>query len=67
MKKYKEGARAFHGKVNTLTKQVKNLNGATRRAEELTEANTILTAEVTSIYETWDKARADAIEDYKDS
>lgn len=36
-------------------------------AKELTEANAILTAEVTSLRESMDKAKADAIEEYKNS
>ena len=52
--------------VKALTDQVKKLEGSTHRAEELTDANAILTAEVTSIRESLDKAKADAVEEYKD-
>ena len=48
-------------------KQVKKLNGTACRAKELTEANAILTAEVTSFRETLDKTKVDAVKEYKDS
>ena len=47
--------------------QVKKLDGATCWAEELTEAYAILMAEVTSLCESIDKVKADAVEEYKDS
>lgn len=46
--------------------QVKKLDDVTRWAEELMEANAILTAEVTSLRESIDKAKANAVEEYKD-
>ena len=46
---------------------MKKLDGATSRAKELTEANAILMAEVTSLHESMDKAKADAIKEYMDS
>ena len=46
--------------------QVKKLDDVTRWAEELMEANAILTAEVTSLHESIDKAKANAVEEYKD-
>ena len=52
--------------VKALTKQVKKLEGSTHRAKELTDANAILTAEVTSLRESLDRAKADAVEEYKD-
>ena len=67
LKKYKEGVRTLNNKVKALMEQVKKLNGATRRVEELTEANAILTAEVTSLHESIDKVKADVVEEYKDS
>ena len=48
LKKYKEGIRTMNGKVKALSEQVKKLDGASRRAEELT-ANATLMAEVTSL------------------
>ena len=59
--------RTLNNEVKTLTEQVKKLDDATRWAEELTEANAILTAEVTSLRESIDKAKANSIEEYKDS
>ena len=47
--------------------QVKKLDSATCRAEELTVANAILTVEVTSLCESIDKAKANTIEEYKNS
>lgn len=67
LKKYKEGARILHDEVKALTEQVKKLDGATNRAKELTEANAILMAEVTSLHKSMDKAKADAIKEYMDS
>ncbi|XP_050242330.1 NAD-dependent protein deacetylase HST1-like [Quercus robur] len=55
LKKYKEGIQTLNSKVKTLTEQVKKLNGATRHAEELTEANAILTVEVISLHESTEK------------
>ena len=52
--------------VKALTEQVKKLEGSTHRAKELTNANAILTAEVTSLSESLDRAKADAVEEYKD-
>ena len=52
--------------VKALTEQVKKLEGSTHRAKELTDANAILTAEVTSLSESLDRAKADAVEEYKD-
>lgn len=46
--------------------QVKKLDDVTRWAEELMEANAILTAEVTFLRESIDKAEANAVEEYKD-
>ena len=46
---------------------MKKLNGIACQAKELTEANAILTAEVTSLRETLDKTKADAVKEYKDS
>uniref|UniRef100_A0A7N2MAW6 Sodium/calcium exchanger membrane region domain-containing protein n=1 Tax=Quercus lobata TaxID=97700 RepID=A0A7N2MAW6_QUELO len=67
LKKYKEGTRTLHSKVKALTKQVKKLDGATHRDKELTKANSILTTGVTSLRKSMDKAKADAVEEYKDS
>ena len=67
LKKYKEGARTLNNEVKALMEQVKKLDGATCRTEELTKANAILTAEVTSLRDSIDKAKANAIEEYKDS
>ncbi|XP_065623903.1 uncharacterized protein LOC136065115 [Quercus suber] len=67
LKKYKEGACTLHNKVKALTKQVKKLNGATGQAKELMEANAILTVEITFLCESIDKAKADTVEEYKDS
>ena len=67
LKKYKEGARILHDEVKALTEQVKKLDGATRQAKKLTEANAILTAEVTSLRKSMDKVKADTIQEYMDS
>lgn len=66
LKKYKEGACTLNDEVKALMEQVKKLDGASPWAKEFTEANAILTAEVTSLYESTDKAKAVAIEEYKD-
>lgn len=52
--------------VKALTEQVKKLEGSTHRAKELMDANAILTAEVTSLRESLDRAKADVVEEYKD-
>lgn len=46
--------------------QVKKLDGASRRVEELTEANSILTAKMASFQESVDKAKVDDVEEFKD-
>ena len=46
---------------------MKKLDGASRQAEELVKANSILMAEITSFRESIDKFKADAVEEFKDS
>lgn len=46
---------------------MKKLEGATYRAKELTEANTIQTVEVTSLRESMNKAKDNTAEEYEDS
>nr|POE77232.1 hypothetical protein CFP56_36646 [Quercus suber] len=67
LKKYKEGVLTLNNEVKALTEQVKKLNGATRGIEELMEANAILTAEMTSLRESINKAKANVVKEYKDS
>ena len=66
-KEVQKRGRTLHSKVKALTEQVKKLDGATYRDKELTEADSILTADVTSLRKSMDKAKADAIKEYKDS
>ena len=66
LKKYKEGVKPLSQEVKALTEQVKKLEGSTHRAKELMDANAILTAEVTSLRESLNWAKADAVEEYKD-
>lgn len=67
LKKYKEGIRTLKREVTLLLDQVKKLNSASCQDEELMEANSIMTAKVASLWESMDKAKADAVEEYKDS
>ena len=48
--------------VTALIDQVKKLDGASRRIEELTKAYSILTAKVASLRESVDKAKANIVE-----
>lgn len=58
--------RSLKGEVNTLTEQVKKLDGASHQAEKLVDANSILMAEMTSLREI-DKFKVDAVKEFKDS
>ncbi|KAK9998256.1 hypothetical protein SO802_017859 [Lithocarpus litseifolius] len=67
LKKNKEGVKTLSQEVKALTEQVKKLEGATCWAEELTKANAILTVKMTSLHESVNRAKADIVEEYKDS
>lgn len=67
IKEYNEATPTINGEFNTLMTQVEKLDGATRQAKELVEVNFILMAEMTSLQESVDKAKANAVEEFKDS
>lgn len=67
IKEYKEPIYLLNGEVNTQKAKVTQLEGITRRVEELTKANTNLTTELTVFREEIDKVKADTIEDFKES
>lgn len=52
---------------NTLTNQVENFGGTAHQAKELAEANSIFTTEITSLQESMAKAKANVVEEFKDS
>ena len=66
-REYNDAMHTLNGKVNTLTTWVEKLDGTARRAEELEKVNFILTAKMTSLQESVDKAKANTVKEFKDS
>ena len=66
-REYNDAMHTLNWKVNTLTTWVEKLDGTARRAEELEKVNFILTAKMTSLQESVDKAKANAVKEFKDS
>ena len=62
LKKFKDALLLLNGEVNDQKTQ---LEGSARRVEELKKANTNLTTELASLREQVDKAKDDALAEYK--
>lgn len=65
IKEYKDSIRLLNSEVKAKKEKLSELKGSTCRVEELTKANSNRMTELTAVYEHVDKAKANAVADFK--